>query len=34
MKLKPTEDITKYSKYMDNLGTDQEIRMKYLKNNV
>ena len=34
MKLKPAEDMKNYNKYMDNLGTDQEIRKKYLKNNV
>ena len=32
MKLKPAEDMTFYNKYMDNLGTDQETRKKYLKN--
>ena len=34
MKLKPAEDMKNYNKYLDNLGTDQEIRNKYLKNNV
>ena len=34
MKLKLAEDMNNYNKYMDNLGTDQEIRKKYLKNNV
>ena len=34
MKLKPVEDMNNYNKYMDNLVTDQEIRKKYLKNNV